>query len=58
MDKEKIERKGKEEEELDGKMEQKERENGEKIEEEKEQSNYICFFFIFILKIFRFVKTK
>jgi hypothetical protein len=39
----------KEEEELDKKMEQKEKEkeekikNGEKIEEEKEKPNYICF---------------
>jgi hypothetical protein len=51
IDKEKIERKAKEEEELDQKMEQKEREkeekikNGEKIKEEKEEPNYIRFFF-------------
>jgi hypothetical protein len=57
IDKEKIERKVKEEE-LDKKMEQKEKEieekikNGEKIKEEKEEPNYICFFSFFIINFY------
>jgi hypothetical protein len=54
IDNEKIERKVKEEEELDEKMEQKEKEieekikNGQRIEEQKEAPNYICFFSNFL----------
>jgi hypothetical protein len=57
MDKEKIERKVKEDEELDKEMDWKEREkeekikNREEIEEEQEEPNHICFF-NFYIKIF------
>jgi hypothetical protein len=51
-----MERKVKEEEELDKKMEQKEKEekmkNGENIEEEQEEHNCICFFLTFYIKNF------
>jgi GTP1/Obg family GTP-binding protein len=58
MDKEKIDREVKEQEELDKEFERKKREkeekikNGEveKIEEYQEEFNSICYFFIFILK--------
>jgi hypothetical protein len=60
MDKEKIDREVKEQEELDEELELKESEkeekikNGEveKIEEEQEEFNSICFFLFFILIFF------
>jgi hypothetical protein len=67
MDKEKIDREVKEEEEVDKILERKEREKEkivksgevEKIEEDQEELNSICFFFYFYNKIFfRFVTTK